>query len=130
MRHLFLIAATLALSGCVSTEELATRDDAACQARGAKVGTEGYVTCRNLMTQERTAERRLMAARLMVAGQAMKQAGAQMQAAQMQSTNTGFNSTPAPPIPNGFTKVCRYNTITGPIAITIGAIELCPLTYP
>lgn len=75
--------------------------------------------------QLRLANRRLATARLAALGGAMQGAGKSLSDASAASGSTGA----AAPI-YGFTKVCHYQTATGPRALTIGSAEICPLTIP
>lgn len=67
----------LALAGCATSEELASRDDAACTSYGYRVGTDGYANCRLSMDQQRQARRQ---AALMNMSASMQQQAAIAQA--------------------------------------------------
>jgi hypothetical protein len=124
------IICSLALAGCAtgSPEQIAAQqavqidaDKATCATFGAAPGSDGFAACmvqvqsaRRLEQQAAAADRR---ARMMALGAALQGTGAAMSAA-------------APAAPTGFTKVCSYNTIMGPRAITVGAMSLCPLLPP
>lgn len=118
MRPAVLAVAALALAGCASEADRNYADFKTCQARGFEVGSSQYWNCRNAVVNERAADRQLLAARLYALGQAMRDAS------------------PPPPadtepsVPVGFTKICAYNTITGPRAITVSAVSICPLLPP
>jgi hypothetical protein len=53
MRIAGLIVVALALSGCVSNERLAARDDAQCAAYGFQPGSDGYAGCRQRLDMAR-----------------------------------------------------------------------------
>lgn len=114
MRWVALVA-SLALAGCASETDRAYADFKTCQARGFEPGSAAYRECRDGMDGERYAKRQAVAGALMAAGQALRD-----------TTPPGAQST----IPSGFTKVCMYQTITGPRALAVSAVSLCPLLPP
>jgi len=59
MRNLFLIVlALIPLSGCVSREQLAARDDTRCQSYGFSPGNQAYAQCRMNLDVARLQARR------------------------------------------------------------------------
>ena len=54
-----VVAAATAMSGCMTAEKLAARDDATCQSYGAKPTSDIYVQCR--MAQDQTRAQQQMA---------------------------------------------------------------------
>lgn len=111
-------ASALTLMGCASQEQIALQDDVSCTTAGYGVGTAEHDRCVLMLEEQRTASRQLAAARLFAAGAAMQAAGG------------GYGVAAASTTPVGFTKVCTYNTITGPRAITVSSVSICPLTPP
>ncbi|MER8373691.1 hypothetical protein [Mesorhizobium sp. M1406] len=64
------LAASLAITGCMSTEELAARNDQICRSYGARPGTDAYVNCRVGQDQRRVMEEQASAQRQMASQQA------------------------------------------------------------
>jgi hypothetical protein len=110
--------AALGLSGCATEADRNYADFKTCQARGTGPGVPGYSACRAALDSLHAADRQVFAAR-MQAVSAMGQS--------LRDTNT---PPPVESAPSGFTKVCTYNTIMGPRAITVSAVSLCPLLPP
>lgn len=52
-----LIGISSAVSGCVTTEELATQDNNECHSYGAETGTNNYFQCRMLKDQQHIQQR-------------------------------------------------------------------------
>lgn len=108
-------------TGCVSAEQIAAQDDYTCNNAGAAAGTPEHAQCRMLLYQQRVANRQAAAARMYAMGAAMQNASASMAPA---AVATPYAT------PGGFTKVCTYQSVTGPRAVTVGSTDLCPLTLP
>ncbi len=120
MNRLFGLAVLgVALSGCVSAEQLKAqetaraaaleaKDRATCQSYGAVESSDGFARCmadqRRIRAEAQAAEEAPMAA-----------LRARAQAETVKPT---------------FTQVCRYDTMSGPVAITIDAMKICPLNPP
>jgi hypothetical protein len=84
-----MIFAALALTSCVSREQLAERaaaaraeiayqDDVQCQSYGARPGSDAYVACRMNAANARQAQENIDAARRQEASEALIAAGASM----------------------------------------------------
>ena len=125
MKVVAVTLALLPLCACATIDtahspETVAADHALCISRGNSLGTPEYTGCRAelfVRHQREDAGRRAQSnANFMAAMAVMGGAGA----APIQAT----------PTPTGFTKVCSYNTITGPRAITVPAVSLCPLLPP
>jgi hypothetical protein len=51
-RLLVIVAVELPLSACVTAEQIAANDDAACRSAGLKPGTPAYAKCREDRTRQ------------------------------------------------------------------------------
>jgi hypothetical protein len=99
-RVLVLIACmgALPMVGCVSSEQLAARDDATCQSYGLRYGTDGYASCRTNVAQQRQQA-------YMQFATAMQRNAAQQQAANAQLMQTYMQNT-RPAAPTNTTTTC------------------------
>ena len=52
-RLLLIVALTLPVGACVTTQEIEAHDDAACRNTGTKPGTPEYAKCREDMSNQR-----------------------------------------------------------------------------
>lgn len=114
----------MALSSCVSLEDI----QASCADAGHAAGSQTYADCVQFGLIERQARREGIRQGL----QGFDRAAQQLDPIPAQTAAPLNNSGPvcfaSGEYASGFNKICEYDCLGSPYAITIGSAELCPLT--
>lgn len=137
MRALLL---AVLLAGC-ATDPYMTQaqqdqiDDYRCAQRGAPVGSSDYAACRNALTVERAAlmqqeaaNRASFAARLQSAAQTLQRSQPAQQSDLPDAGGVATTCFSRGEQTSGFNKICYYDCLGSPAAITRASTDLCPLT--
>ena len=69
--RILVVLAFLAVTGCVSREQLSARDDGACKSYGFQFGTDGYAACRMRFEEQRAEANQRRADNMVAVGTAM-----------------------------------------------------------